>query len=225
MDNLTFNTGDIILYNTQKWYSKILEYFLGQQYSHISIILKNPSEWLDEKLNEDIYYILESGIENFPNSESGKITFGVQIVPFYKVYNQYKFENYGHLYIRKLNYSSSSITEQKLKTNIKNAFLNIKNKPYDINIIDWIIGYYELNNNLDTNINLTKYYQKTTSFVCSALVSYIYAECGILDNKIPWTIVTPIDYVNWDENDEYICEKRILPFINNCKLGKLELLC
>ena len=221
MDKFNFRTGDILLYNTQKWYSKFIEYFLGQNFSHMAIILKNPNEWLDPKLNEEEYYILESGIENFPDSISGKIRCGVQIVPFSKIYSQYKYEGYGKLYYRKL--KISTINSYSLQQNIKNAFLKIKDKPYDLNIFDWIIGYYELDKNIDSNQKLTNYYQKTSSFWCSALVSYIFVECKILDKNIAWTLVSPIDYVNWKKDIDVNIRK--LPLINNCEFGKLHRLC
>lgn len=221
MNNLKFRTGDILLYNTQKWYSKFIEYFLGENYSHIAIILKNPNEWLDSKLNEEEYYILESGAESFPDSESGKLRFGVQIVPFSKIYNQYKYQGYGKLYHRKL--KLSTLNSIHLQNKIKEAYLKIKDKPYDLNIFDWIIGYYELDKNIDSNKILTNHYQKTSAFWCSALVSYIFVECEVLNSNIAWTLVAPIDYANWKKDISVNVRK--LPLINNCEFGKMSRIC
>ena len=82
------DTGDIILYDTSWWYSRLIQYFSDGPYSHISIVLKKPT-WLDEKLTEK-YYILESGSEKFNDSETGRKIFGVQIVPLDRIIDQYK---------------------------------------------------------------------------------------------------------------------------------------
>ena len=108
------DTGDIILYDTRWWYSKLIQYFSDGPYSHISIVLKKPI-WLDEKLTE-IYYILESGAEKFNDSETEKRVFGVQIVPLDKIIDQYKNQGYGKLYYRKL---KCSIDMNKLQEKIE----------------------------------------------------------------------------------------------------------
>lgn len=223
MDKFNFNTGDILLYNTKKWYSKIIEYFLGESFSHISIILKHPSKWLDESLCDEEYYILESGVESFPDAISGKYKFGVQIVPFSKVFKEYKQNGNGNLYYRKLVYKH--INNDELEYRIKYAYEKIRNKPYDVNPLDWIFGYYELQSNLDTNPKLQQWYQKTTSFWCSALVSYIFVECGLLDKNLAWTLVAPIDYANYTDDEMSSCEARKLPFVNNTSLNKMIKLC
>lgn len=63
--SFTFQTGDILLYNTTKyWYSRLIERFTSSDYSHVSIVLHRPT-WLDASLNEEEYYVLESGSERF----------------------------------------------------------------------------------------------------------------------------------------------------------------
>lgn len=204
-NNIDFlETGDIILYDTRWWYSKLIQYFSDGPYSHISIILKNPT-WLDEKLT-DKYYILESGGEKFNDSETGKKIFGVQIVPFDKILNEYRNEGYGNLYFRKLKTTKSM---KELEEKIKNAYFQIQAKPYDLDIFDWIKAYIETDKNINDK-SLTKKYQNKNKFWCSALVSYIYVECGLLDKDIPWTIVSP---------NNFYYKYKFLPLIN-CKLKK-----
>jgi len=211
MNNIVDNleTGDIILYDSRCWYSKLIEYFTNSPYSHISIVLKKPV-WLDEKLTED-YYLLESGGENFTDSETGKMVFGVQIVSFNKVYKQYCDEGYGKLYYRKLD---TSIDKIIIQNKIKDAYFKIQCKPYDIDPFDWIMAYYELDRNIINNKYLIKKYQNVNKFWCSALVSYIYVECELLDKNIPWTIVSP---------SEFSYKYLKLPLIN-CKLENDKLL-
>lgn len=201
-------TGDIILYDTRWWYSRLIEYFSDGPYSHISIILKKPI-WLDEKLTED-YYILESGGEKFPDSVTGKILYGVQIVPLSKILDEYKNGGYGKLYYRKLN---SSIPLSELQNKIKEGYFSVQAKPYDLDPFDWITAYHEVDKEID-NLKLSKKYQNMKRFWCSALVAYIYVHCNLLDKNIPWTIISPSDF----------CYKYpYLPLLN-CKLEKDKIL-
>ena len=178
-------TGDILLYQTSFWYSRLIEYFTKSPYSHISIVLKNPT-WLADDLTDD-YYLLESGGEVFPDAVSGQMRFGVQVAPMREVYEQYANQNYGHLYIRKLN---SPLTGELLQNKICECYRILKDKPYDIHPIDWIKSYYDLKKPLD-DINGE---QRTDCFWCSALVSFVYCELGFLDKDIPWTVIAPSDF-------------------------------
>lgn len=206
LDNL--ETGDILLYDTRWWYSRLIQYFSNGPYSHVAIILKNPT-WLDEKLTEK-YYILESGGEKFRDSITGKKICGVQIVPLDKIIDEYTNQGYGHLYYRKL---KCSIEMGELQEKIKNAYFKVQAKPYDFDIFDWLEAYNEVDKDIDDK-TLTKKYQRMNTFWCSALVSYIYVECGLLDKNIPWTVVSP--------NDFYY-KYTYLPLVN-CSLEKDTLL-
>jgi hypothetical protein len=203
------DTGDIILYDTSWWYSRLIQYFSDGPYSHISIVLKKPT-WLDEKLTEK-YYILESGSEKFNDSETGRKIFGVQIVPLDRIIDQYKNQGYGKLYYRKL---KCSIKMEILQEKIKLAYFKIQAKPYDLDVFDWIKAYSEVNKDINDDKSLAIKYQKINKFWCSALVSYIYVECELLDKNIPWTIVSP---------NNFYYKYKFLPLLN-CKLKKDKLL-
>ena len=58
-------TGDILLYNSQYWYSRLIEIGSGSKFSHISIILKDPT-FINPNLKGT--YILESSYEDIPDS-------------------------------------------------------------------------------------------------------------------------------------------------------------
>ena len=204
----TLETGDIILYDTRWWYSRLIQYFSDGPYSHISIVLKQPV-WLDEKLT-DKYYLLESGGEKFKDSETDKKICGVQIVPLDKIIDQYKNEGYGKLYYRKL---KCSIPMDILQHKIKESYFKIQARPYDFDVFDWLKAYTEVDKDINDKTFSIKY-QNINKFWCSALVAYIYVECGLLDKKIPWTIVNP-NYFNY--------KYKYLPLLN-CKLKKDKLL-
>jgi hypothetical protein len=184
----SLETGDILLYDTRWWYSRLIQYFSNGPYSHVAIILKNPT-WLDEKLT-DKYYVLESGGEKFRDSETGKNICGVQIIPLAKIIDEYTNQGYGKLYYRKL---KCSIEIHELQKKIKDAYFKVQAKPYDLDLFDWLAAYKEVDKDINDK-SLTNKYQKMNKFWCSALVSYIYVECGLLDENIPWTIVSPNDY-------------------------------
>lgn len=190
MEDLKFNTGDLLLFDTNIWYSKILEYFLDKQYSHIAIILKNPHEWLDANLTEE-YYILECGIEKY----NDKIIDGVQIIPLSFIYDKYINKGFGNLYVRHI---SHSLNERELQQKIRIAYNKVKSKPYDLDPFDWLLGYKDLNKHIEDDENLIEKYQKTNRFWCSALVTFIFVECLLIDKNIPWTLISPNDYIDFN---------------------------
>jgi hypothetical protein len=198
-------TGDIILYQTRFWYSRLIEYVSKCNYSHISIVLKNPT-WLDPELKEE-FYLLESGAEVFPDAVSGKKKFGVQIVPLKTVFNEYQNQNYGHLYFRKL---QSEIPVELMQHKIKEAFEKVKKATYDINPCDWLAAVADLNKPL----NEINGYEKTNCFWCSALTAFVFMKIGYLEENIPWTIISPSDFS---------CGHSRLTFLN-CKLENEKLL-
>ena len=49
-------TGDLLLYSSNNWISYLIEYFTSSQFSHISMIVKDPI-YIDSKLKG--IYVLE----------------------------------------------------------------------------------------------------------------------------------------------------------------------
>ena len=191
----TFKTGDILLYNTTKyWYSRLIERFTSSDYSHVSMVLHRPT-WLDPALTEEEYYMLESGSECFPDAVSGEFKFGVQVCPLSKVWAEYASQGYGHLYVRRIQLPDSD-QQLKLIDGIKAAYAKAKSCPYDLNPCDWIKCYFDEHKTLEqieaSSHNHTN--QKTTSFWCSALISFIMVVAGFLDKSVPWTFITPYDF-------------------------------
>ena len=205
-----FNTGDILLYNTTKhWYSRMIERFTSSDYSHISIVLHRPT-WLDESLCEEEYYVLESGKETFPDAVSGDFKFGVQVCPLSKVWAEYAKGDYGHLYVRRIRFYSDANTDadsgkRAMMEGIKTAYSKTRSCPYDLNPIDWIKCYFDESKTLEQIDATNQSVQKTTSFWCSALVSFILVAGGFLDKTVPWTVITPYDF-------SAFCKQRRLTF-------------
>ena len=181
-------TGDLILYDTRFWYSRLIEYFSNSIYSHVALIIKNPT-WLSPNLLEE-FYLIESGGEVFNDSISGKPKFGVRVSSLRIVYEQYLNGGYGQLYIRNI---STELTDIMIEESIKKAYDKVINDIYDFNPIDWLRAYYNINKSID-EIIIDKYTEKTDAFTCSAFIAFIFVEIGFLDKNIPWTILTPCDF-------------------------------
>jgi hypothetical protein len=190
-----FQTGDILLYNTTKyWYSRLIERFTSSDYSHVSMVLHRPT-WLDPALCEEEYYVLESGSERFPDAVSGNFKFGVQVCPMSKVWAEYASQGYGHLYVRRIRFvDAANFGPDALIRGIKAAYDRVKACPYDLNPCDWIKCYFDEHKTLE-QIEASSYNtQKTTSFWCSALITFVLVVAGVLDQSVPWTMITPYDF-------------------------------
>lgn len=190
-----FNTGDILLYNTTKyWYSRLIERFTSSDYSHVSMVLHRPT-WLDPALTEEEYYVLESGSERFPDAVSGEFKFGVQVCPLSKVLAEYATQGYGHLYVRRIRFvDAANFVPDALIRGIKAAYEKVQACPYDLNPCDWIRCYFDEHKTLPQIEATSQHNQKTTSFWCSALITFILVVAGFLDNTVPWTVITPYDF-------------------------------
>lgn len=192
IDYSKFETGDIILFSGKDFlFSYAVEYFTGSPFSHIGIVLKNPIQ-IDPSLKG--LYLWESGLESVPDSVDHDKKFGVQIVPL-----EDKIKNYdGRIVYRKLKWDKTN-ENRNIMTWL--AYQKVHNKPYDINIIDFIKAglKYDKGNT-----------QKTKEFFCSAFVAYIYVNYGLLPKDTPWTIYAPKDF-----NDKYLSK-----LLDNASLEK-----
>ncbi len=179
-----FQTGDILLFEHINQTNSIsdrifniidngIKWFTNSKYNHVGIIIHNPP-W-NKKLQG--YYFLESNSEPIPDSEDNKKKFGVQLVPLEFILK----EKYNRLYWRKLHCTR----DEQFNQTLTQIHKNIHNKPYDLNIIDWIKA--ALHNEKPQD----KKEHKTNKFWCSALVSYIYCKMGFLDKNIPWSVISP----------------------------------
>jgi len=177
MNNL--NTGDLIFFTGHKtgwlqYFSSFIEYATHSNYSHIGMILKDPT-FISPSLKGT--YVWESGWEGDYDPQDGKIKLGVQITPLDEILRNF----YGSkVIIRKLKAHSNIFTDEKM-TEIHNT---VYNKPYDVIPKDWILAFFRKDNEP----------QKTDRFWCSALVGYIYTKIGILKSNTDWSILRPSDF-------------------------------
>ena len=168
-------TGDILLYNSNTLVGRTIEWLSYSKFSHISIILRDPT-YINPELKG--LYVIESGSEGIKDVISGKKVIGVQVIPLEYVLSEYQNANFGYLYYRKLDCERSDDFESKMKE----VVMNTDGKFYDINPLDWIKAKFDIEIGDE---------QKENTFWCSALASYIYVKLGFLDKTLPWTIIAP----------------------------------
>ena len=192
MSNFNLQTGDILLFDFNESgiigkFSNLIKFFTKSNYSHIAMVIKDPS-FIHPSLKG--YYIWESSWEGTADPQDNKTKFGVQITPFHEVYSKYT----GKMYIRRLNQGNKSITNEVLE-NIHNI---VYDKPYDTVLKDWINAYKQ-------NDTTSK---KIDRFWCSSFVSYILVTLGFLDKNTNWSITRPCDLSS---------SFKSLSFTNKCK--------
>ncbi len=168
------NTGDILLFHGEGyWFSYLVEWITWSKYSHVAMVVKDPT-YLDESLKG--IYMIESGMEKFPDAVRHRIVEGVQIVDLAEVLKSYD----GTVYVRKLTVEDG--TRRNFDKILCDTWAKIKDAPYDENLWDLIRTAFDINsgNNCRTN-----------SFVCSALVCFLYEQMKLFSVQIKWDLITP----------------------------------
>lgn len=195
-------TGDLLLFNNSShgWFGLFtfsIKYFTNSNYSHIGMILKDPT-FIHPSLKG--IYVWESSWNGKPDPQDGKIKLGVQITPIGEVLDYYS-NNNGHVYVRKLNiinkfekndnlYNFRRLVSKKLRQvifsdeKLKKIHDIVYNKPYDIVPKDWLEAIFRKDDHP----------QKIDRFWCSALVGYIYTSLGILKKNTDWSMLRPSDF-------------------------------
>ena len=188
----SLETGDIILFRGHSWLSYALEWLGRSYYSHVGMIIKNPS-FMDPSLRDGIY-LLESGWNPVPDSEDHKLKYGVQLHLLSDILKQCTSHS---VYVRRVRCSRDTSFYTKLDT-IHHA---IRNRPYDLNIWDWLRALYCLDIGSDIKSNTTG---NTHAFWCSALIAYVFEELGLI-KPICWTEVVPRDFSLWSSRLKFEC--------------------
>lgn len=190
-----YNTGDILLFSDKTFLpSRIIEYVTDSKYSHAGIILKNPI-YINPSL-KGLYLFESTGLTDIVDIEDKKLKTGVQIRPLEDVFKEYN----GAIFWRKL----GVIRDQNFNKIIKKVHDEVHNKPYDTNPKEWVESLF--------NIQIGDV-QLTSRFFCSAMVTYVYEQLGLVDKNTPWSIVRPKDLGTENESTNRI------KFIN-CILDK-----
>ena len=177
----SLETGDLLLFHwTGKcdtalnccltFYGKLISCFTKSRYTHSAIVIRNPPWRTDLKG----LYILESSLETFPDAEDHEIKFGVQLVDFQKMIDDFQ----GNVYVRKLNCKR----DQNFNENLIKAQSIVHNRSYDTIVLDYIKAGFKI---------FKGKVQRLKTFYCSSLVIFIYIKLGFLDKTLPWSVLAP----------------------------------
>jgi len=188
-------TGDLLLFNgTGNWLSSLVKWGTHSNYTHCAMVLVDPT-FLHPHLKGT--YVWESSWEGLPDPQDGKVKLGVQITPLAEILASYKGK--GVALRRSVHCDKSHFSQE----NLKKVHDVVYNKPYDIVPMDWV----------EALIRRDPHAKKTGRFWCSALVGYIYTQCGVLNNDTDWSIIRPSDFSINAEN---------LNFSEGCSLSPWE---
>jgi hypothetical protein len=180
MDLHRIQTGDLLLCRGTGWLSKIIEWVGTSSYSHIGILVKNPS-FLCNTLQDGIY-VWDSSYGTTPECEEGTIRFGVQLHRLEDVVAQY---SHGSLFVRHV----QAPRNDSFYTLLTQIHKEVHAKPYDLHIMDWIAAKL----NMIEPFALSPLWKHTDRFWCSALVSYIYVQLGWIKD-VNWSVISPKEF-------------------------------
>lgn len=187
---MELQSGDVLLFRGSSFFSTILEYIGQSKYSHVGIILKNPS-FLNESL-EDGLYVLESSWGCGPDSEDHLNKYGVQI---HKLKDIIKLYPPKSIYVRRINQQRDDTFHEKMKK----IHTIVHNKPYDTHLFDWIMA----KDNMTNPVPINYIWKNTSRFWCSALVSYIFLKLGWISD-VNWTLVSPREFSSKDSTGQLL---------------------
>jgi len=207
-EELDLQTGDILLMGTKNfWVSKIVESATNSQWSHVGMVLKDPT-WIDPTLQG--YYFWQSGMENFPDVENKKNKFGVRLDDLVEILNVYD----GYVSVRKLKVPTP-IPDMIQK--LKEIHTVVHGKTYDLDILDFLGTTEEVET---SNSWFSRWSKKTNHFFCSALVAYIYCKLGLLPKDTEWGKCEPKTFSDQNTDLKLDLEATLQPEISIKPLKK-----
>ena len=174
-------TGDILLFRGNHLVSKLLECFGRSKYSHVGMVVKNPT-FIRPDL-EDGLYVWESSSNDIPDVEDHRHILGVQLHRLEDVLQQYP---EGSVFYRRV----SCTRDQTFYDALRTIHEEVHHKPYDLNPVDWLRAEWNLVHPLEVN----PAYQKTSAFWCSALLCYVYGRLGLLEAEMDWSLIAPREF-------------------------------
>ena len=201
LKEIELESGDLILFRGTTWLSTLLEYAGHSKYSHVGIIIKNP-RFLDENL-EDGLYLLDSSYGYKPDEEDHQMKYGVQLHKLDDIISLYP---PGAVYMRKV----KEVRDEAFYERLARIHQQVRNKPYDLHICDWI----EAKMYLSQPIPVNPLWKWTDRFWCSSLVTFIYHELGWVQD-CNWGLIAPCEYSSAD------CTGKLF---FTCIIGEEELL-
>lgn len=167
-------TGDLLLFRGNYWYSRLIEYFSGSPYSHAGIFIQNPASIGVALPDGD--YVLHSSYGK--SAETGEMVYGVHIEKLEEVLKEYPQNSVD---VRVIHAERTSYFYK----NLAEVHTKVHHLPYDTRIYDWLCA--AMGREL---VGVKEWYRDTHRFWCSALVAFVYIELGWVSD-VDWTLVSP----------------------------------
>ena len=200
-----YKTGDLLLFSHKDscnscynclftCFTDLIKCCTNSKYSHAAMIIeKEHAVKLHPNLNKEKYYVLQSSYETFPDAEDNEHKLGVEIVSFTELLDSYN----GRIFWRHIECER----DNNFIRNLVSAHSIVHNRPYDMNIFDWIRAAFQIHVGPRHRLN---------EFWCSALVSFMYTRLGFFDKDTDWTLISPV----------MLSERSKSPIFKNCKISK-----
>lgn len=186
-----FETGDFLLfsYGGKNCLDDLIKYFTDSSFTHVGMIIHNPP-WRQDLKG---YYLLQSNRGGLNiDSEDHEKKVGVELT---KLEDSLNYD--GKIHWRHIKTKRDDSFYKKLEE----AHSKVHNRPYDMNLEDWIKAAFKIDYGNT---------QKLTTFWCSALVTFLLVELGLLDKDTKWTLASPADLSSTKNNFKFI----------NCDISK-----
>jgi len=171
-----FDTGDILLFSGNGLFpSELIEFMTDSDISHVGMVLRNPI--IDNQQRTGLYIFESTAFINAPNIENGKYTDGVQINELSQVFSTTD----GAIYWRRLRADRNKDFDQVVRGLYKLTY----GASYDFDPVDWVKAFFDITYGNE---------EKEDTFICSALLAFVFDRLGYLLKPVNWTIVRPVDW-------------------------------
>lgn len=176
MEDADFRSFDLLLFaGSDVFPSRIIEYILGTCYSHIGLVVVNPSF-----CPEPGVFFIESGEETTPDASSGKRKWGVRATlldsTFLATYP-------GRVYRRRAVWNNNKQQDMAPRA-LECAWAKVHDAVYDCNVED---AYEAARHKVIHDDG-----RRTDEFVCSTFAAYILVSIGALTGA--WDTFSPKDF-------------------------------
>ena len=199
--NRNLKTGDILLCGSGpreswplSWFSYLIKLYTHSPYSHVAMVLVAPS-FIHPALKGS--FVWESSTGATPDPQDDKKKLGVRITPLADFIHEYKVQG-GGVVVRPIKCPLDTFNSHQLET----IHDTVYGKPYDLYLKDWLEALIPMGEHSEPTIN---------RFWCSALIGYIYTQCGIVDSFTNWSFLRPSDFSADSENLNFLDKMSLGP--------------
>ncbi len=199
------NTGDILLLQGWESFSSWIMTFTGSSWSHVALLIKNPSERVRRIYQLDPNeqtFVLESDLDTLDERQSG----GIQLVPIKKLMRAYE-EFYGEdfLYVmRQLNMPYRHEKDCISFPELDDWLIAIHGAKYNDEKSEIVKSIFRMNQ--ATNLK---------TFFCSEIVAATYQKMGLIESSLLANNYLPRDF---SEESDYF--RFTIQLMRDSTLGK-----